>query len=92
MRTNRVWYKPESDSINENDENGDDDGVKTRTLLIKFLHWDKKMEVLKGWEALREVDIRIDDDPTRRQRKALQYLSARDKYGHYYRGAHSKIC
>ena len=77
MLTHRVGYKSESDSINENDENDDDDGVKTRTLLIKFLHWDKKMKVLKGREALRGVGIRIGDGLTRRQHMTLQDLSAR---------------
>ena len=86
VRTHRVGYKSESDSINENNENGDDDGVKTRTLLIKFLHWDNKMKVLKGREALRDVGIRIGDDLTRRQSKTLQDLSVRGKYGYYYRG------
>ena len=39
-----------------------------------------------GREVLREAVIRIGDDLTRRQRKTLQILSARRKYGYYYRG------
>ena len=44
------------------------------------------MKVLKGREVLRDAGIRIGDDLTRRQRKTLQDLSARGKYGYYYRG------
>ena len=83
VRTHRVDYKSEAQV---NDGNSDDDGQKPRALLIKFLHWDKKMKVLKGREVLREVGIRIGDDLNRRQRKTLQDLSARGKYGYYYRG------
>ena len=83
VRTHRVGYKSEAQV---DDGNSDDDGQKPQTLLIKFLHWDKKMKVLKGHEVLREAGIRIGDDLTRRQRKTLQDLSARGKYGYYYRG------
>ena len=83
VRTHRVGYKSEAEDINDNND-GDD--VKQRTLLIKFLHWDKKMKVLKGREALREVGIRVGGDLTRRQRKTLQDLSACGTYGYYYWG------
>ena len=54
----------------------DDDDDKPRTLLIKFHHWDKTMQLFKGREALRSAGIRIGDDLTRRQRHA----AARKRY------------
>ena len=57
-----------------------------RILLIKFLHWDKKMAVLKGREKLREVGLRVGDDLTRRQRGALKQLSEKGQSGYFYKG------
>ena len=59
VRTHRV----EKDSYDPNSQ---------RILLIKLLHWDKKMTVLKGREKLREVGLRVGDDLTRRRRDALK--------------------
>ena len=42
-----------------------------RILLIKFLHWDHKMNLYKCREVLREKDIRVGDELTRRQRQLL---------------------
>ena len=86
VRTHRVGYKAEVEPEVWGESDDDGDKQKPRTLLIKFLHWDKKMKVLKGREVLRDAGIRIGDDLTRRQRKTLQDLSARGKYGYYYRG------
>ena len=46
-----------------------------RIVLIKCLHWGRKMTVLRGREALREHGIRIGGDITRRQRATLKRLS-----------------
>ena len=74
VRTHRVG-NPNSDA----DEN-------PCMVLIKFLHWDRKMAVLRGREALREHGIRIGDDITRRQRATLKRLSDEGKSGYYYKG------
>ena len=57
-----------------------------RILLIKFLHWDRKMAVLRGRETLREYGIRVGDDITRRQRDTLKRLSEKGMFGYYYKG------
>ena len=57
-----------------------------RILLIKFLHWDRKMAVFRGRETLREYGIRIGDDITRRQRDSLKRLSDQGKSGYFYKG------
>ena len=57
-----------------------------RIVLIKFLHWDRKMAALRGREALREHRIRIGDDITRRQRAKLKRLSNEGNSGCYYKG------
>ena len=36
-----------------------------RILLIKFLHWDHKMDLYKGRAILRETDIHVGDELTR---------------------------
>ena len=77
VRTHRVG--------NKNPNNPD----QPRILLIKFLHWDHKMELYKGRESHRERDIHVGDDLTRRQRQTLKRLADNGKYGYYYRG---KLC
>lgn len=57
-----------------------------RILLIKFLHWDHKMDLYKGRDILREYDIHVGDDLTRRQRQKLKKLAENGKYGYYYKG------
>ena len=57
-----------------------------RILLIKFLHWDKKMAVLKECEKLRKVGLRVGDDLTRRQRDRLKQLSEKCQSGYFYKG------
>ena len=57
-----------------------------RILLIKILHWDKKMAVLKDREKLREVGLRVGDDLTKRQRDALKQLSEKGQLGYFYKG------
>ena len=42
-----------------------------RILLMKFLHWDHKMNLNKGREVLREKDIHVGAELTRRQRQSL---------------------
>lgn len=74
VRTHRVG--------NENSTDTDS----PRILLIKFLHWDKKMSTIKGRENLRQFGLRVGDDLTRRQRAALKRLSKSGKAGYFYKG------
>ena len=74
VRTHRVG--------SENMDNPD----QPRILLIKFLHWDHKMDLYKGREALREKDIHVGDDLTRRQRQTLKRFADSGRYGYYYKG------
>lgn len=74
VRTHRVGYE----NANKPDQ--------PRILLIKFLHWDHKMDLYKGREVLREQGIHVGDDLTRRQRQKLKRLAENGKYGYYYKG------
>lgn len=60
-----------------------------RILLIKFLHWDHKMDLYQGREALREKDIHVGDDLTKRQRQTLKRLANNGRLAYYYKG---KLC
>ena len=74
VRTHRVG--------NENTNKPD----QPRILFIKFLHWDHKMDLYKGRDILREYDIHVGDDLTRRQRQTLKKLAENGKYGYYFKG------
>ena len=79
------WYK--EDKVRTHRVGKDSyDPDNPRILLIKFLHWDKKMAVLKSREKLREVGLRVGDDLTRHQHDALKQLSKKGQSGYFYKG------
>lgn len=86
VRTHRIGYKMDDRHDKSNGKGEGNENDKSRILLIKFLHWDKKMKVLKGREPLRAVGIRVSDDLTKRQRQSLKSLADRGKFGYYHRG------
>lgn len=86
VRIHRIGYKADDRYSNSNVAGEGNENETSRILLIKFLHWDNKMKVLKGRESLRAAGIRVGDDLTKRQRQSLKDLADRGKYGYYYRG------
>ncbi|MEW8547341.1 MAG: hypothetical protein AB2693_27855 [Candidatus Thiodiazotropha sp.] len=86
VRTHRIGYKVDDRYGNNNAAIEGNVNDKSRILLIKFLHWDKKMKVLKGREPLRATGIRVSDDLTKRQRQSLKALADRGQFGYYHRG------
>lgn len=86
VRTHRIGYTMDYRHGNSNGTGEGNENDKPRILLIKFLHWDKKMKVLKGREPLRAAGIRVSDDLTKRQRQSLKSLADRGKFGYYHRG------
>ena len=57
-----------------------------RPVIVRFLHWDDKMCVYQGREALRSEGIRVADDLTTSQRQTLRKLKDRGQIGYFYKG------
>ena len=82
------WYQEDIVRIHRVGQEVADNPDNPRIMLIKFLHWDKKMAVLKGRDKLREAGIRVGDDLTRRQRATLKHPSNKGQLGYFYKGEH----
>ena len=59
---------------------------KPRPIVVKFHHWDDKIMALTSRQKLKEADIGIGNDLTRRQQKTLADLRRQGKTAFYKNG------